>query len=551
MARVMNVFISSPGDLFPERDALEEVIDEMNGRAVFVNRVKLVPQKYEDTAPAVVGMEPQVVVERYLVPPETVDIFVCMLWLRMGTPQNIVDPKTHEGYRSGTEYEFLKAYEAFGRTGRPTILLYRCLRPQPAKLPYAIQPELVEQFFARFDVERGSLKGMIRTFTDAEELKAVFRNDLDRILTHSLRFRPSHSLGWWLRAHARLALAMLAAVVVVALIASGVFYARRPVPVPSLALADADVGGWLFVRQKSSAGPNVLEVMDPRTAALRPLWPSVQELEHPTISAQYTDYYAPFYSPATHRLAFTAVSQSGVRSVWIATIAFGPDGWPAVEGQPAHLIDLCGPCSEEVAWSPSGRWLIYQGADGLYAVSPQTQAQQRLSSYAQDAWPACSPDGHWLAYQGSHHGIQVLPSADCLPVAGASSHARFVNGVAFGWHPRWSLDGKQLIFSSNVSNGWTLYEVNFADLAPAYDPNQSTPYTLAGAPGCGSLTWAQRQRSRQELIVFACKLAHPNPGTFGCSLLISPAANPASWKTTVSAGSHLWDDVEWVAPAAA
>lgn len=200
-ARVINVFISSPGDLFPERKALQEILDEMNHRAAFVDRVKLVPQMYEVSAPAIVGMEPQLVVDSYLVPADQADIFVCMLWLRMGTPQKLIDPATRSVYRSGTEYEFLTAYRAYQRTGRPTILLYRCLRDTPRNLPYSIQPELVEQFFARFDVERGSFKGMISTFTDVDDLKTIFRRDLDHVIARTIESKPFNRQHLSLGAH--------------------------------------------------------------------------------------------------------------------------------------------------------------------------------------------------------------------------------------------------------------------------------------------------------------------------------------------------------------
>jgi WD40-like Beta Propeller Repeat len=546
VARVVNVFISSPGDLFPERSALEEVLEETEQRAQYVNRVKLVPQMYENSAPPVVGMEPQLVVDRYLVPPDKVDLFVCMLWLRMGTPQSIIDPETKEGYRSGTEYEFLRAYRAFRRTGRPTVLLYHCLRPMPDELAYSIQPELVQQFFTRFDAETGALKGMVRTFTSADDLKAVFRKDLDQILARNKRLQSPRALDWLWRVPAPL---LLALILLATLLVPAALYLQQPARIPSVSLAAANVGGWIFMREKIPGGPNVLETLDPRTATLRPLWPNSQELQHPTISAQFSDYYAPFYSAATHQVAFTAVSLNGSRSLWVAGVTFDKDGWPAIEGQPTYMVDLCSSCNEQVAWSPSGSRFIYAGEDGLYVLSPQTRVQQRITSFPQDGWPACSPNGQHLAYQGAHHGIEVIPTVDCVPVANADAHTEYINGFAFAWHPRWSLDGKQLIFTSDITSNWILYQVKSADLSGTYNPDQSTPFTRVGASDCGSETWARRLQPQQEVVVFSCKAANPGPGTYGCSLLIRPASSPDSWETTVSAGTHLWDDVEWVPSA--
>jgi transcriptional regulator with XRE-family HTH domain len=321
-----------------------------------------------------------------------------------------------------------------------------------------------------------------------------------------------------------------------------------PAEIAVLPLADAHVAGWLFVRAETPGGPNTLETLDPRTGTLRFLWPTAQEFQQPTMSAQFSDYYGPDYSAATRTLAFVAMQPGGALSAWAGTIIFGSDGWPSLAGTPIHLFDLCRGCGGQMAWSPSGRWLLFQGPDGLYAYSMQTHIQHRITYYPKDAWPACSPDGQWLAYQGPHHGVLAVPSTDCLPNTDDFVNARYVNGFSYAWHPHWALDGTQLIFSSDADKPWILFKVNFSDLATSYDPNQQTPFKRAGASDCGTLTWAQRQQSQQSIIIFSCKAAHPTPLSYGCSLLIQPATASPAWQTIVSAGARLWDDVDWVPP---
>ena len=116
----VRVFISSPGDVFPERDVVKRVVQELDRSPHYLYRYKLIPYAYEDSAPALAGAEAQVVVDKYLLRPEEADIFVGMLWLRMGTPtKDLINPETGAPYQSGTEYELLAAYRASQERGWP------------------------------------------------------------------------------------------------------------------------------------------------------------------------------------------------------------------------------------------------------------------------------------------------------------------------------------------------------------------------------------------------------------------------------------------------
>jgi len=97
------VFIASPGDLQPERAAIREVIQEVNQimGADSVTRFEVVG--WESHARPGVGSEPQEVISKQI--GNEYEIFLGMLWTRMGTPTSTA--------RSGTEQEFLEAMNRY------------------------------------------------------------------------------------------------------------------------------------------------------------------------------------------------------------------------------------------------------------------------------------------------------------------------------------------------------------------------------------------------------------------------------------------------------
>ena len=181
--RPIRVFISSPEDLFSERKVIKEVIRELNYSPRYLNHFKLIPYAYEDSAPARAGQAAQVVVDNYVIHPKDTDIFVCMMWLRMGTPTtDIINPETQKPYHSGTEYEFLSAYHASQHHNKPLILLYQCTRVSRDMTRLDTeQLARVQGFFARFEPGR-DLKGLFRKFRTKPELKEIIRRDLEALL---------------------------------------------------------------------------------------------------------------------------------------------------------------------------------------------------------------------------------------------------------------------------------------------------------------------------------------------------------------------------------
>lgn len=213
MLQKIDVFISSPGDVGPERRAALRVIERLNRLKNISSRYVLRPLYYEDLVPAAVGERPLATVDHYMMQAEYSDLFICILWRRIGTP--VVNEETGKRYESGTEYEFMSAYHANQQHGKPYILLYRCTRPEPSSLPVtkskrrrliellvgqtdekihqtAPSPNEIQQlarveaFFQRFEGEDAEIKGIYKRFESERQFEDSLFHDIDAVLTENL-----------------------------------------------------------------------------------------------------------------------------------------------------------------------------------------------------------------------------------------------------------------------------------------------------------------------------------------------------------------------------
>ena len=99
MNRRLKIFVSSPGDVIPERQVARRVIDELNEE--MMGKVFLVPMLWgQESLLASSTFQTQID------PPEEVDILLGILWPRIGSPlpKNLMrDDGTR--YESGTAIE--------------------------------------------------------------------------------------------------------------------------------------------------------------------------------------------------------------------------------------------------------------------------------------------------------------------------------------------------------------------------------------------------------------------------------------------------------------
>ncbi len=173
----VTVFVSSPSDLTAERRLARELIERLSGGEFGGRRVRLVPLLWEDDVPAIVGDPAQLAVDYYMGRAAETDVYVGIFWTKLGSPAVIGD-RRHE---SGTLYEFQQGYASFRRTGRPKMLLYRCVRPAPPDRADQ-QPDKVEEFFRGFRGEHPQFEGLPRQFVDGDEFVRHLERDLRLVL---------------------------------------------------------------------------------------------------------------------------------------------------------------------------------------------------------------------------------------------------------------------------------------------------------------------------------------------------------------------------------
>jgi formylglycine-generating enzyme required for sulfatase activity len=116
--RVIRVFVSSPGDVQAERDALRELVDSINRTDGRDRGFRLELFRWEDDVTPQIGPNPQQVVDAQTPP---YDIYLGILKHRFGTPTG--------RHGSGTEKEFRDALKHWKQSGWPWILFYFCHDP--------------------------------------------------------------------------------------------------------------------------------------------------------------------------------------------------------------------------------------------------------------------------------------------------------------------------------------------------------------------------------------------------------------------------------------
>jgi hypothetical protein len=120
--RLIRVFVSSPGDVQTEREALEKAVVEINRTEARRLGVMLQTFRWEKDVVPKIGPPPQDVVDEQT---PACDIYLGIMAARFGTPT--------DGYGSGTEKEFNDAVKRWGKAGSPWILFYFHSNPPSPK----------------------------------------------------------------------------------------------------------------------------------------------------------------------------------------------------------------------------------------------------------------------------------------------------------------------------------------------------------------------------------------------------------------------------------
>ena len=183
----LKIFVASPQDVMQERQRLHRVVHALNrsgGAADQLGVVFEVLDWHTHVAPFM-GRPEKVIIDQ--LPVEMWDIFVGILWMRFGMPTGAVDKSSQRAFSSGTEEEFALAYDALGKTGRPKILFYQCLRsPQDIGDIDPDQWARVKSFFNRFSAD-AEHPGLVQPFREFQEFEEHLTRDLVNLLKDFLQ----------------------------------------------------------------------------------------------------------------------------------------------------------------------------------------------------------------------------------------------------------------------------------------------------------------------------------------------------------------------------
>jgi eukaryotic-like serine/threonine-protein kinase len=185
-AREISLFVSSPGDVAAEREAVGRVVERLHTAyrsAVTIRTVRWEQDYY--TADQTF--------QRQIDDPQSCDMVVSIFWSRIGSelPPGFELMPDGRPYPSGTIYELLKALDAKSKRGLPDVLVYRKTRavatpvddPQLRKLIQA-QLDAVHTFWTeRFVNEQGHYLAGYHTFQTTDDFEKQFDAHLRKWLT--------------------------------------------------------------------------------------------------------------------------------------------------------------------------------------------------------------------------------------------------------------------------------------------------------------------------------------------------------------------------------
>ena len=188
ISRQFRVFISSPGDVIPERQIVKAVIGRLNEE--FAGRAYLIPILWEE--------EPMLASETFqaqIHPPRETEIYIGILWSRIGSPlpDTILRPDGTR-YDSGTAFEFEDAMHGFRATGEPEMILYRkegaptiSLENKVMVMDRLDQIDKLQTYIERWLIgEDGSYVGAFHMFREGEQFDTMIEMHLRKLIEKKL-----------------------------------------------------------------------------------------------------------------------------------------------------------------------------------------------------------------------------------------------------------------------------------------------------------------------------------------------------------------------------
>jgi tetratricopeptide (TPR) repeat protein len=173
----LRIFVASPSDVASERAKVETVVAELEPLAEHIG-VELKVMWWRDVVPD--AGRPQQVIFNQL-KPTSWEVFIGILWHRSGTPSGATNPQTGQAFASGTEEEFVTAYNLWKQYGKPRIMMYRCTRP----FPFDVDPDQlkhVNEFFKLIEDPKSDYRVLAQKFDTVESFEKLLLDHLQKLL---------------------------------------------------------------------------------------------------------------------------------------------------------------------------------------------------------------------------------------------------------------------------------------------------------------------------------------------------------------------------------
>lgn len=192
--KTVRIFISSPGDVAAERLKAADIFERL--QTEFSGRLLIEPYFWEHE-PMLAHTDFQSQIQ----PPSKFDLFVCILWARLGSRLHPAMHQKPDGsqYASGTEFEVLDALEGFRRSGAPEVLIYKRkgdpiipAKPKENRDRILQQYDLLDSFFTKLTQEDGYYVVGTNSYAGLDQFEVKFETAMRKLLD---RFVPAGISG--------------------------------------------------------------------------------------------------------------------------------------------------------------------------------------------------------------------------------------------------------------------------------------------------------------------------------------------------------------------
>ncbi len=161
------------------------------------------------------------------------------------------------------------------------------------------------------------------------------------------------------------------------------------------------------------------------------------------VTKSYARDTGPQWSPDGKWIAFQS-DQSGREEVWLI----------GTDGKNARKVTDADTEKGAIAWAPDSKSLAYTASDRKMYVMDVATGQSKVVAIGEanpPAGPEFSPDGKWIAYAKTDRDLR--PHVYIVAASGGEERQITDDGLFAGASPRWTPDGKKIIFLGGYVQG--------------------------------------------------------------------------------------------------